>query len=680
MAQLILQFNSNPIGETIAVSITVSGSFLPFAFEVFVDSRDAPNRVTSPTTETDMQVIADNFVVAWNLDYSNWGTKGNAIAATSGNGTFVTINFLDPSWQINSVTGDAVSSGDITIDTITNPPIVDVARVRLVYFTIPTANFCTDAVANLTVTGGNDLYTIYELPSLTQVDINVSSPIALDTTRGTSVNYRITDAFGFFIGDILINTPRKIISEDISLTVLNLVSGVTLTISVTHIHSDILPLTYSLDDVTYQSSNIYTGLAPGTYTVYVKDAWGCVSSSSAIVLDGVTTITETIIEVSEINALRFSLIDSEKKNHKNTLSCDELKSLTYPFYHKYIEADIIPTQFKTNAQYINIYAIDGIGGQTAISTLQKTDNIGQKAKSTSTYFDLESGRSGIYFGVVDLLDYDTEAIIEETNFGFTLPEWASKKGDIVLIDGIGEVEIDSIGYSETYQSFILEFNISYVGDDTEKIISAIYNLQPYEVYEFDTFMNAMPELFNVVIEVGVDVNNIDFQYISEKVKRFEDTDKYFEIDYSDEENKGHMVYQTGITHKIRLEGIVDYLGEQETEGYNGDTNYFVTDNSVYDSQRFTFFRLSSEMVHKLRLVFPHSVLKINGLYYKISEAPEINTNINNNFKTFSITLKRGGDEFLTAEQEQITGTAEGDSIAGAIEASKGKELVLHSKT
>ena len=362
------------------------------------------------------------------------------------------------------------------------------------------------------------------------------------------------------------------------------------------------------------------------------------------------------------------------------MSCDELKSLTYPYFHRYVEGDTIPTQFKTNAQYINIYGIDGDGNQTAIAEAKRTDNIGQKAKSTSTYFNLESGRSGIYFGVVDMLDYDTEVVIEETNFGFTLPEWANKKGDIVLIEGIGEVEVDSIGYSELYSSFVLEFNIAYTGAAVEKKISAIYNLQPYEIYEFDTVMSAMPELFNLVIEVGVDSGNIAYQYISEKIKRFIDTDRYFEIDYSDTLNKGHMVYQTGIAHKIRLEGVVDYIGEQETAGYNGDSEYFVTDNTVYDTQRFTFYRLSSEMVSKLRLIFPHDSVTINGLSYKIADAPEIKTDVNNNYKTFSITLKTEGDKFLTAEQEQITGTSEGDAIAGAIEASKGKALVLHTKT
>ena len=42
------------------------------------------------------------------------------------------------------------------------------------------------------------------------------------------------------------------------------------------------PYTYSLDNVTYQASNVFSGLTAGTYTGYVKDSRGCISSLSNI--------------------------------------------------------------------------------------------------------------------------------------------------------------------------------------------------------------------------------------------------------------------------------------------------------------------------------------------------------------------------------------------------------------
>jgi hypothetical protein len=42
------------------------------------------------------------------------------------------------------------------------------------------------------------------------------------------------------------------------------------------------PYTYSLDNVTYQSGNVFTGLTAGTYTGYIKDSRNCVGSQAGI--------------------------------------------------------------------------------------------------------------------------------------------------------------------------------------------------------------------------------------------------------------------------------------------------------------------------------------------------------------------------------------------------------------
>lgn len=43
------------------------------------------------------------------------------------------------------------------------------------------------------------------------------------------------------------------------------------------------PYTYSLDGVTYQGSNVFSGLAAATYTVYVKDNVGTVIHAPVVV-------------------------------------------------------------------------------------------------------------------------------------------------------------------------------------------------------------------------------------------------------------------------------------------------------------------------------------------------------------------------------------------------------------
>ena len=45
----------------------------------------------------------------------------------------------------------------------------------------------------------------------------------------------------------------------------------------------VTPVSYSLDNITYQTGNTFTGLAAGTYTAYIKDALGCIGSTTATV-------------------------------------------------------------------------------------------------------------------------------------------------------------------------------------------------------------------------------------------------------------------------------------------------------------------------------------------------------------------------------------------------------------
>lgn len=58
------------------------------------------------------------------------------------------------------------------------------------------------------------------------------------------------------------------------------------------------PLQYSIDGTNYFASNVFTGIAPGVYTVYVKDANNCIVTKQATVL----SVSGPSISVTAINA------------------------------------------------------------------------------------------------------------------------------------------------------------------------------------------------------------------------------------------------------------------------------------------------------------------------------------------------------------------------------------------
>jgi hypothetical protein len=57
-------------------------------------------------------------------------------------------------------------------------------------------------------------------------------------------------------------------------------------------------LMYSLNDTTYQSSNVFSGLVAGTYSVRVKDANGCVVTLSEVTISAPALITGTVSKKS----------------------------------------------------------------------------------------------------------------------------------------------------------------------------------------------------------------------------------------------------------------------------------------------------------------------------------------------------------------------------------------------
>jgi len=85
------------------------------------------------------------------------------------------------------------------------------------------------------------------------------------------------------------------------------------------------PLNYSINGVTYQSSGTFINVAPGTYTVYVKDAANCIGTTSVVVSTsgtgpGITTFTYKISDAYPCNTSLGS-ITNPKVNGATCGSC-----------------------------------------------------------------------------------------------------------------------------------------------------------------------------------------------------------------------------------------------------------------------------------------------------------------------------------------------------------------------
>ncbi|MDP4265190.1 MAG: gliding motility-associated C-terminal domain-containing protein, partial [Bacteroidota bacterium] len=169
--------------------------------------------------------------------------------------------------------------------------------------TIRDANHCTNTIS-VTVANTNGA-TVTATSSNTTCGNNNGS-ITATGTGGTipyqysidAVNFQISNIFNGIAAGIYIVTIRDAnnCTNSISVTVAN-TSGATVTatssntscgnnngvITATGV-GGAAPYQYSIDGVNFQASNIFNGIAAGTYTITIKDANNCINTSSPVII------------------------------------------------------------------------------------------------------------------------------------------------------------------------------------------------------------------------------------------------------------------------------------------------------------------------------------------------------------------------------------------------------------
>jgi hypothetical protein len=134
-----------------------------------------------------------------------------------------------------------------------------------------------DGSITINRTGGTSPYQ-YSLNGTNYFTSNVFSNL----TAGTYIAY-VKDARGCIttFTDALLKTDALVVSSVIRTQPSPCTSNGSLTINRRGGSS---PAQYSLNNVNYFISNVFSNLGPGTYTAYIKDAKGCIASMSGVVL------------------------------------------------------------------------------------------------------------------------------------------------------------------------------------------------------------------------------------------------------------------------------------------------------------------------------------------------------------------------------------------------------------
>ncbi len=282
------------------VSITANGGTQPFEYSldgiifqsenIFSDL--APGAYTFTVKDANDFIITTNEIIINNPEelLVSADVVDDDITVTASGGTGVlmySINGID--YQSENVFND-LSNGIYTVyamdenGCIEQTNVIVAVNTMIVMATLVDDLDCyndMNATIEVTVGGGTPDYT-YSLNGGPFQSSNIFTGLGAGSYTVTVID---NDGFTAETNEIIINNPSELtISAD--------VSGDDITINASGGTGN---LTYSIDGVEYQSSNIFNDLANGNYTVYVMDENGCIAETEATILVNNLVVSATLM-------------------------------------------------------------------------------------------------------------------------------------------------------------------------------------------------------------------------------------------------------------------------------------------------------------------------------------------------------------------------------------------------
>jgi len=245
--------------------------------------------------------------------------NGSVQFIVSGSTNFVyTINGNPPVAGTSPIVLTGLVAGTYTIvvtDTITNCEATDLvvveepsAALAIILDVIPIS--CLEngsVVINATGGWGGNTYTL-TLPDTTVLPPQSNNTFVNLTQSGT-YTASVEDSNGCIVSeDFNLANPDPVVASISTASDLcyDTTNGATIEVTVT---SGLAPFEYSLNGAPFQSSNIFTGLIPGTYIVTVRDALGCEVTLPAEVIAPQLSVNAVLIKDLDCTATPDAIID-----------------------------------------------------------------------------------------------------------------------------------------------------------------------------------------------------------------------------------------------------------------------------------------------------------------------------------------------------------------------------------
>ena len=585
--------------------------------------------VIGSSIEITVRNLRDSFLA----DYNFGGSGPYVLELVSNDSLKITIDsegfFTSSEFQEDNSDGQPNFSA-----TFENEPVTVPLSVSAIEFSQDSSDFCNKIDAVITTSEQINDYSIDGGSNYISVN---SNPFTIESiTRRSNTLLIIRNSSSVF--NYTIKVPSILLGANISATYTNSPQGATITIA-TAGSGFLLNYTYSLDAITFQTSNTFSGILEGQYSFYVKDQFGCQVSKLLTIppfADGGVgqRIPYSDLPSKSLSIRYFKYIDfknsDEYKNDENTQS-DELpytqNARLYNQLFKNSDTEIL-TQLKTNYQNVIATVVDEQLVEHNINVSKVVDYSSLRDRRDAKIYNIGGLglQMGIYFnGVDNIYDYYSGAITGSVDLNGSLPLWGLV-GNYVFVNGAW-FEISNVIFDESnnIDSYVLVIETNYTGANLKVEVSTVYNLEPYNIHEFNIDFSLFTNQ-KVQVNITQTDTNTSFPevvYLSEIIEVAESYSDTLFMEYYNDKNTD-IFYATGIKNKIHIPieffsgGI---LGETTTE--RTDINTFLIDAEGYENDLIAFKLMPKQMMRKVIQGLSHKFVFLNGVQYVKEESPEV---------------------------------------------------------
>ena len=653
-AIISIQFNTLPIdGDSIQINIVrvVDGNLLP-VFEAFRLTRIRYAVVLSEcdTLENTAKAYA-KYVL---LDQGSLLFTISHITGTN----IVTFTMNSPNFTFNPIPS---TYGDL--QTFTNDvPTIDVSTFTLGAVVFSEATIPANDV-NISLTTVGTAQEVW-LNGILVDGANVANPILLDVPRGIDTKIRLIDSQGIILewGYNAFYRFPFLASGMFDVNITETLNGATLSAIFNRGYQPSptalteLVFEYSLDNVNWQTSNIFSGQPSATYNFYVRDQYGVVVFKT-IVVNGVDSTRDPYLFISKANALNFKEMvawDGYQvfKNEDNTFEYQSLEQIKYCFPLLLQTNDKTKIQFKSNFTTREAILRKEDGTEVVQTITKETSNLNRFESLDAKYYQYSLDYTGVYFesgNKYDDLGFADGAYILNGN----LPDLAIK-GQLIEIVGEGVHEIVDLIFDPNINKKVILISSIYVGVSViECIVKSTYDLLPFDVFEFEVDWSVHGiGLYDIVLNNSNDGSGLII-YASENISILAEHDETLAIRYYNKNNRD-IFYKFGIEHFIRVpfSGIKRGFDE-EFEVSRGDLLSAMTSSKLGIVDEYIFTDLTTGFMRTLCIALSCEFLFINNVGYIKNSSLEIEQIPNTNLYEVKASLLRTNVNYSINRQGQV---------------------------